>query len=243
MKNHTITGIMKADKFLFFCLLTGMCASTVFAAAYQDQASIRNAARNFMIEHTRSVYRQQAEIEVGKLDSRLRLRQCSLPLQASMPDGSRELGKLTVHVSCTDAKPWSLYVPVTISIYKQVVVAARTLSRGTLITENDIRLARYDLADLNRGYFEDSSVNLGMRLKRRLLAGDPLTPAMVERPRIIERGQRVKIMAGSGGMVIRTSGKALEPGAVGDRIGVLNVSSKQKLEGVVTEDGEIRVDI
>ena len=160
-----------------------------------------------------------------------------------MPEGSRELGKLTVGVSCEDEKPWSLYVPVTISIYKQVVVAARTLMRGTRITENDVRLARYDLADLNRGYFEDTSVNLGMELKRRLSAGDPLTPAMVERPRIIERGQLVNIMAVAGGMVVRTSGKALESGAVGERIGVLNVSSEQKLEGVVTENGEIRVDI
>ncbi len=233
---------MKPHTFTFYCLFFVMFASSAAAAEYQDQASIRDAARRYMIEHAASVYHQQAEVEVGKLDSRLRLRQCNLPLQTYLPNGSREVGKLTVGVSCADAKPWSLYVPVTVRIYKQVVVAARTLPPGALITENDIRLARYDLADLNRGYFENTSVNLGMKLKRRLLVGDPLTPAMVERPRIIERGQLVSILAASGGMEVRTSGKALEHGAVGERIDVLNVSTEQKLEGVVTEDGEVRVD-
>lgn len=234
---------MKLKMRILCWLIATMMATNVAASDYQGHDSIMETARQFMLDHIVSVYHQQPEIVTGMLDSRLRLRKCSIPLQAFQPDGSRDLGKITVGVKCTDSKPWSLHVPVTIRIYKQVVVAARTLPRGAVLTKNDVKLASYDLADLTRGYFEDPARNLGMKLRRRLLAGEPLTQMMMEKIRTVKRGQRVIILASTGGMEVRTSGKALSHGSVGERIRVVNLSSKQKLEGVVTESGEILVDM
>lgn len=234
---------MQLRRCIVCCVLAGLMVSNAAAAAYQGHESIRNTARQFMLDHVAAAYSQQPEIVTGTLDSRLRLRKCDIPLQAFLPDGGRDLGKITVGIRCADSKPWSLHVPVTVRIFKQVVVATRTLPRGVVLTENDLKLARYDLAELNRGYFEDPSRFLGFKLKRRLSAGEPLTRVMVEKVRTISRGQQVVILASSGGMEVRTSGKALAHGAVGERIRVLNISSKQKLEGIVTEDGEIRVDM
>ena len=211
--------------------------------SFQSHESITGAARQLMLDRIVSTYGEQPEIVSDRLDSRLRLRKCSIPLQAFLPESSRDLGKITVGVKCADSKPWSLHVPVTVSIYKQVVVAARTLQRGTLLTDSDVTLASYDLADLTRGYFEDTSRNLGMKLKRRLTAGEPLTFSIVEKPRAITRGQQVHILVRTGAMEVRSTGKALDHGAVGERIGVMNLSSQQKLEGIVTDDGEIRVDM
>ena len=42
-------------------------------------------------------------------------------------------------------------------------------------------------------------------------------------------------------MQVRVAGKALAAGAAGDRIAVQNTRSKRKLEGVVTERGEVLV--
>ena len=50
-------------------------------------------------------------------------------------------------------------------------------------------------------------------------------------------------MAQSGLMVVRMKGKALASGAVGERIKVMNVKSRKKLEGVITSSGEVKVDI
>ena len=213
------------------------------ASDYQAHASILDTAREFVTARIDAIDVAQAEVDVGQLDSRLHLRQCSKPLEAFLPTGSRELGRFTVGVKCTDANPWSLYVPVTVSVYKPIVVAADTLARGTVLGAADLRLERTDVAALQRDYFEDISTTSGMKLKRRIAAGEPLTASMVEHPRLIERGQQVTILATSAGMVVRTAGKALDHGAVGDRIGVINLSSEKKLEGVVTPDGEIRVDI
>ena len=225
---------------LIFVLLN---ISSAHAVGVQRIDSIRDAARQFITEHTKAVYLQPAEIRVGKLDSRLRLSQCTLPLEVYLPPGSRDLGRLTVGVRCSDQKPWSLHVPVTVTIYQNVIVTAKSLPRGKILTMNDLKTAKYDKSKLPAGYIDELTDGVGFELKRRLSIGVPLTTVMIRKPRIIKRGQHVSIIATTGGMEVRMAGKALAHGAVGDRIRVLNLKSKKKVEGTITSTGDIRVDI
>ncbi len=220
-----------------------LIVSSSYAASYQSHASIHKAARLALQQHVSTLHAQQAEIKPGKLDSRLKLRRCSKALQASLPERSRGIGKLTVSVKCADSKPWSLHVPMQVSLYKDVLIAVRPLSRGDLLSADDVVLKRYDLANLPHGYLDNLEQSLGMKVKRQVSAGSALTPKMVEKPRIIQKGQRVSIIAQSGSMQVRTQGKALDDGVAGERIGIMNLKSKQKLEGMVTISGEVRVDI
>ena len=237
-----VTIMRKRIKILYVLLLC-MFFSNTQAAGYQSHDSIHAAVQQFMTEHTEAVYEQRAEIDNGQLDSRLNLSQCSSPLEVYLPAGSRDIGRITVGVKCTDANPWSLHVPVTVTVYKNVITAARSLSRGELLTEGDFKRVKYDMSQLPAGYIEDLSYGVGMELKRRLSIGVPLTASMMKKPNIIKRGQQVSIVARAGGMEVRMSGKALANGAVGERIRVLNVKSKKKLEGTVTPSGDIKVDI
>lgn len=213
------------------------------ATGYQSLDSIYTAVQQFMTEHTQTVYQQRADIENGQLDSRLRLNQCSLPLEVYLPAGGRDIGRLTVGVKCTDTRPWSLHVPVTVKVYKHVVVASKSLSRGDLLTESDLKRIKYDMSQLPAGYIEEPADGLGMEVKRRVSQGTPLTTSMIKKPNIIKRGQQVSIVARAGSMEVRMSGKALSNGAVGERVRVLNLKSKKKLEGTVTPKGDIKVDI
>ena len=220
-----------------------MFHANTHAADYQSLDSIYAAVQQFMTKHTQAVYQQRVEIENGQLDSRLTLNQCSVPLEVYLPAGSRDIGRLTVGVKCTDSRPWSLHVPVTVTVYKNVVVAAKPLSRGDLLTESDIKQIKYDMSLLPAGYIVEPTYGLGMELKRRVSHGTPLTTSMIRKPKIIKRGQQVSIVARAGSMEVRMSGKALSNGAVGERVRVLNVKSKKKLEGTVTPEGDIKVDI
>ena len=130
---------------ILYVLLLCMFISNAHATGYQSHDSIHAAVQQFMTEHTEAVYEQRAEIGNGQLDSRLNLSQCSSPLEVYLPVGSRDIGRLTVGVKCTDANPWSLHVPVTVTVYKNVVVAARSLSRGEVLTENDFKRVKYDM--------------------------------------------------------------------------------------------------
>lgn len=177
------------------------------------------------------------------MDPRLRLAQCSLPLDVFLPDGSRDLGRFTVGVRCTDSKPWSLHVPVTVTIYKEVMVTSQPLQRGKILTDSDFRQVKYDVSKLPAGYIEDKAYGIGMELRRRLSGGEPITVNMMRKPKIVKRGQQVSIIAVAGNMEVRMTGKALAHGAVGERIRVLNLKSKKKIEGTVTPSGDIRIDM
>ena len=234
------------NKFVrYMCFSLCMCfgMSTAVAGTYQDHKTIYQAARDFVRLHVISQQNQQTKIKIGTLDSRLKLKQCLKPLQAFQPNGSRDLGKTTIGVKCTGTNAWSLHVPVTISVYKNVLVASRQLQKGAVLTESDIELKKIDLAKLHYGFFEELKYGAGKKLKRRILAGAVLTPAMLKEPQLIRRGQHITIMAQSGLMIVRMQGKALANGAAGERIKVMNVKSRKKLEGVITSSGEVKVDI
>jgi len=210
--------------------------------ALQSHDSIREAAVRFARSQVSAIHEEPVKITPGRLDPRLRLAECDRPLQTFAPPGARELGNTTVGVRCDGSSPWTLYVPVTIDLYAKVVVAAVSLSKGESLDRSRVRLASFNLAKLPQGYFRELARVEGMLLKRNVTAGQPLVPGMLEAPRLVERGQRVTMLAGAEGLEVRMPGEALSHGAKGERIRVRNLSSRRVVEGVVTATGLVRVD-
>ena len=205
----------------------------------QPLDTIRNAARAHLLQQHAD--EPQVAIQVDQLDRRLRLKLCSEPLQTHTKAGSGRSFRQTVGVSCNGKSPWSLYVPVTVSLKKRILVATRELPRGSLLTAGDLRLEWRDVSRLRRGYLEDLALATGQRLERDLHQDDPLTPRMVTAPRSIKRGARVTILGQVGQIQVRMPGKALADGSVGDRIRVQNQSSKRNIEATVVAAGLVQV--
>jgi len=227
----------------YSCVCALLYIPVVNAGKYQNHKSISHAAKVFIQAQVKSQHNQRPEIKIGKLDSRLKLKKCNKKLQAFLPRGSRGMGKTTVGIKCTGSKAWSLHVPVTINVYEKVLVASRQLQKGSVLVASDLKLSRNNLAKLSYGYYEDLNSGIGKELKKRVSPGTVLTPSMLKKPRIIKRGQKITIMAQSGSALVRMKGKALASGAIGDRIKVMNVKSRKKLEGIITLTGEVKVDI
>jgi flagella basal body P-ring formation protein FlgA len=98
-----------------------------------------------------------------------------------------------------------------------------------------------DIAQLNSGYFSAVDELIGMELTRSLQGGMVLNPAMLQRPRLIARGDRVSIEVRSSQLQVRMAGQALADGAAGERIQVRNLSSKRVVEGEVVAPGVVHV--
>jgi len=220
---------------------TLLWSATVLAGPVQSITSIQQAAEQFILNEVTVSHDKQAVARAGHLDSRLRLSACDTPLETFLPDGGRTLGNTTVGVRCTGKTTWSLFVPVKVSIYETVVVAARPLSKGSVIGTQDLQLAKKDLAKLRAGYFTDTSEVLGKQVKRTVRHGAALTTPMVKNALQIKRGQRVSLVAGAGGIAVRMIGEALADGAAGDRIQVRNLSSKRVVEGTVLSPTTVQV--
>lgn len=181
------------------------------------------------------------EISVGTLDARLRLKRCPVPLVTAFPPASRKQGNVTVGVKCEGEKPWSLYVQAKVSRLGEVVVAVRTMVRDEIVSADDVILQRRELDGVVGGYLTQLSDPLGMRVVRTIRADEVVNPAYLTQPILVKRGDRVTIMARSGGVEVRMDGKALSDGVMGAQIRVMNLSSKKEVKGIVLGQGSVEI--
>jgi flagella basal body P-ring formation protein FlgA len=227
---------------LFGCILTlVVIVRPVVADTIQSHESIQTAAETFIAETVLSSHGRLPTARAGSLDSRLRLKECDEPLEAFQPAGGRSLGNTTVGVRCPGTQPWTLYVPVKVSIYDAVVVAARPLSRGMLVRDQDVKLLEKDLAEIRAGYYKDLSQVIGQQVIRTVSMGAAITTTMVKPQMQIKRGQQINLVAVSHGLKVQMAGEALADGASGERIRVRNLSTKKVIEGIVQSATTVQV--
>ncbi len=220
-------------------------ATQAFAASpateWQDHAAIRHTAQTFLDAFASTQHDGRSEVRLGPLDPRLRVKSCDTPLEPFMPPGGRAMGNTTVGIRCADTDGWSIYVSARINVYGPVLIARQPLARGSVIQETDLELVERNLASLPYGYYVDSQPVTGMLAKRTIAAATVITPPMVQAPKLIRRGERVTVIAESGGLSIRTVGKALSDGKSGDPVQVQAEGSKRVVDGIVVSQGVVKV--
>lgn len=186
---------------------------------------------------------EEIHIVVGRLDPRLSLHKCAMPLEAFSQGYAMRQGRSTVGVRCTDHKPWSLYVPVTIENFKQVIVLKQSATRNTMLTEADISLKKMNINRLSSGFFSDLTQVKGKILTQSLSKGAVLTNNHIKLPMAINRGQLVTLIAKNSAIEVRAEGKAMSKGAIGERIKVKNMKTKRIVEGVIIDKYLINVNL
>ena len=220
-------------------LVAGVCGPA--AAQPQSLPEIRAAASRFLEARAPSAD-GRIEIQVGRLDARLRLPGCGARLEPFAVGENRTGGNVTVGVRCPQGQSWTVYVPAVVRHFKPVAVAARTLTRGAVLAAADIRFEERDVnRSLGTGHFLDLPGLLGMQLRRSVTAGTTFSPAALAAPKVVNRGARVVLVASGQGIEIRSAGEALADAAAGERVRVRNSRSKRVVEGVVINAGLVQV--
>ena len=214
--------------------------SAAAAQAWQDNDDIRAAAESYLRDRI-GKRAGRTTVEAGALDPRHRLPKCEQPLRTFMRRGV-EIGPRTiVGVSCDGTKSWTLYVPVNLFVTADVLVAARSLPRGHLLTASDLSRDERDVSRMHSGYLTEARELVGQRLKQQVIAGRPLTLAMIEANRIVSRGQTVTLVAAGPGINVTMTGKALMDGALNQRIRVENLNSGRTIEGIVRSREQVEI--
>ena len=115
-----------------------------------------------------------------------------------------------------------------------VPVLAQRIRPGAVITIDD--LAWSTMPDDRRltGAVLDAAELVGMTLRRSIAPGNPIPFNELRQPVVVSRGSGVAMVFRQGPLVLTTRGRALEDGAVGDLIRVLNVDSNRTVDTVVT---------
>lgn len=187
----------------------------------------------------RSGIQGRYEIQINRLDPRLRMPLCDKELTATLESPVQPIGRVTLRVCCDGSGPWTVFVPGQVQLYREVVTALRPLKRDNVLSEMDVTLAERDVSLLNQGYLSSLQQAIGKKLTRPLLPDQILAPMHVEQAEVIRRADHVIISARSGGINVRMPGEALSDGAMGEQINVRNLSSQRVIKARVTGPGQV----
>lgn len=118
-----------------------------------------------------------------------------------------------------------------------IVVPTRTIRPDTVITAQDLTIVKGQRPDA----FDRVEDVVGQEARVALYMGRPVLLTSIGPPALVDRNEIVLLRYAQQGLVITTDGRALERGGVGDRVRIMNLSSRATLFGYVQADGTISV--
>lgn len=122
-----------------------------------------------------------------------------------------------------------------------VPVAVRRLAEGDVIRPADLRIVRLPAARVPEDAVLDAARLAGRTVRQAVPVGAPVTADQFGAAAVVQRGAAVSLLVELPGIAIAAQGRALEDGARGARIQVMNNASRAVLEGVVLGPGRVRV--
>lgn len=131
-----------------------------------------------------------------------------------------------------------LFICLATATAADVIVAARTLRPGTVVQAQDIAIESGNVP----GTFQTPAGLIGQETRVAIYPGRPIRTGDVGPPAMVDRNQIIALRYTRDGLVITTEGRALGRAGVGERLRVINLSSKTTLFGRVSETGEVIVE-
>lgn len=132
---------------------------------------------------------------------------------------------------------FGLVLAIPVEALADIVVPTRTIRAKEIISSVDIEMAPRDVP----GAVADLNVLIGLEARVALYPGRPIRSADVGAPAIVDRNDLVVLVFNRRPLSIKVEGRALGRGAVGDRIRVMNLSSRTTVTGRIRPDGQIEV--
>lgn len=123
----------------------------------------------------------------------------------------------------------------------EVPVLKREVRNGDVITAADVEIRDFTLAHTRNDTITDMSWLIGKSPLHSISPSRPIRTHEVSNPAVIKKNASVEIRYNSPGMVITTSGQALNDGAKGDVIDVRNTNSKKIVRAVVFDSTTVQI--
>lgn len=121
--------------------------------------------------------------------------------------------------------------------FAEIAVPVRTIRANDVIAAKDLVVKPADVP----GTFEHPRDVIGQEARVALYAGRPIRLDDIGPPAIVNRNQIVALFFSQGGLMISTEGRALARGGIGDRIRVMNLTSRTTLFGLIRPDGSVQI--
>lgn len=194
-------------------LWLGAAGAQVPAAGVQLPAAIAapSAPENsvqLLLERETAGIHGRAEIVVGQLDPRLKLAPCN-KIEPFLPAGTRAWGRINVGMRCRDGATWTVFLPVTVTVFGAALTARKSLTSGATLVDSDVELVETELSREPGTPVSNLKQIEGRVLGRALFPGQLLRLEQFRAAPVIAQGDQVKLVAIGHGFAISTDAEAL----------------------------------
>ena len=124
----------------------------------------------------------------------------------------------------------------------EAAVLVRSVERGETLKAADVLVERRPKAEIGGDAAARDGV-VGMQARRQIRAGQAVRVADLVKPDLVTRDQSVTLIYRAAGLYLTIRGKAMEGGAEGDVVSVMNLQSKRPVAGVVSGRGEVTISV
>jgi len=123
----------------------------------------------------------------------------------------------------------------------RVPVLREEMAPGETISADDVTWSVLSSRRVNRTLLVSKEAVIGKEPVRPLRADRPLRESDLRRPRLVEKGDVVTMVVRKGQLTVTAMGKAMENGAKGDTVRLVNTDSNRSVDAVVTGHDRVRV--
>lgn len=128
-------------------------------------------------------------------------------------------------------------IAVSAPAFTETVITKRTIRAQEILTRSDLKL----IAETVPGMANSVDSVAGMEARRIIYAGRPVSMNDIGPPALVDRNQIVMLAYRVSGLTIKTDGRALGRGGVGDQIRVINLESRTTVSGKIDSSGTVWV--
>jgi len=122
----------------------------------------------------------------------------------------------------------------------EAATLVRTVRPGEIIKASDVVVERKPRNEVGSdGLGVEQAV--GLAAKNALRAGQVLHANDLAKPQVVQRNEAVVMTYEVPGIMLTVRGKALEAGAAGDVVGVLNIQSNRTVQATITGPGRVAI--
>lgn len=123
----------------------------------------------------------------------------------------------------------------------ELPVLTRGLGKGKIIRAEDLGMVEMRASQSQQNTARDESDLIGLETKRALQANRPIRLSDVQTPILVKKGALVTMLVRTPAMSLSAVGQALEDGAKGDVIRILNPKSRKTVQGTVVSKGQVQM--
>ena len=207
----------------------------------------REAIERILETHLQKIVndpKKRVEIKELRCDETVLLPPGALSHEVIAPEQAYRGGPLsaTVVFLINGQEKKRIRISARIDLYADVLVASRFLQRHHELEEKDVQWVNRNVALLPNDIVTEMRDILGRRMTLSINGQEVFRKGMVEFPPLVKRGDRVIMAIENRQFKITTWGEAKDEGRRGDRIRLVNLSSRKEVFGRVLDANTVLID-